>query len=214
MIYLVVWVACGLCGALIAQARGASGCAWFAAGFFLGPLALLFALLDTGRQCPACRKKIHVEATRCPHCTAEVGPPPRPQPSAALTPEAEERARVTAAQDSKLGRIIVTWAIIIPLLVCALLFITVLLGGFSESTKTVRTNAGSESIHTFTGTVMEHGTATVSGLPYLRITEQTLSVKCYTSERRPLLAKVTVRGTVTMWVDGAGGALRPCTIID
>lgn len=60
----ILW---GAIAALIASRRGANSAPWFAAGFFLGPIGIVWAL-TTGKSCPHCHSKIHQEAQTCPKC--------------------------------------------------------------------------------------------------------------------------------------------------
>lgn len=69
---------------------------------------------------------------------------------------------------------------------------------------------------TFRGVVGDSDTATFSGLPYFRVTSGGQTVKCYYSSGGPPIKGhfVTVSGKVTMWVDGGGGNLRPCAVVE
>jgi len=69
---VVIWILFGIGAAIIANSRGASGCLWFGLGVLLGPFALLFALFTGGKTCPACKSKIHKDATKCPKCQTEL----------------------------------------------------------------------------------------------------------------------------------------------
>jgi hypothetical protein len=72
-IALLIWLVCGIAAAIIASNRGANGCLWFGLGFLFGPFGLAFSFgAGSGRQCPACRKNIHAEATKCPYCQSEL----------------------------------------------------------------------------------------------------------------------------------------------
>lgn len=69
---------------LVAGSRGGSGGLWGITGAVLGPLG--FALAFTaGTPCPACRSRIHHQATRCPKCQVEIahGPVEAPKPAVA-----------------------------------------------------------------------------------------------------------------------------------
>jgi uncharacterized paraquat-inducible protein A len=41
MLLIVFWLSCGVFSAIVASSKGRSSVAWFFAGFFFGPLALL-----------------------------------------------------------------------------------------------------------------------------------------------------------------------------
>lgn len=59
---------CGLISAVIASSRGDFGWAYFFLGGLLGPLGIVMAITQTGKECPACRAKNHTKATRCGRC--------------------------------------------------------------------------------------------------------------------------------------------------
>ena len=44
MIFVVIWVLCGVFSATIAGGKGHGGCSWFIGGFLFGPLALIATL--------------------------------------------------------------------------------------------------------------------------------------------------------------------------
>lgn len=72
-IALLIWIVCGVAAAIIASGRGANGCLWFGLGILLGPIGLAVSFAaGSGRQCPACRKNIHPEATKCPYCQTDL----------------------------------------------------------------------------------------------------------------------------------------------
>lgn len=67
----------------------------------------------------------------------------------------------------------------------------------------------------FSGIVTEVGTGPVSGNPYFRVAGNGVRIKCYyrSGGSPPMGQSVTVRGVVTMWVDDAGGNVRPCSVL-
>src|SRR5260370_28044309 len=72
-IAILIWIVCGIGAAFVAQSRGANGCLWFGLGVLFGPFGLAFAFTSgSDRSCPACKKGIHSEATKCPHCQTDV----------------------------------------------------------------------------------------------------------------------------------------------
>src|SRR5437879_4630837 len=72
-IVVVVWIFCGIAAAFIAQNRGASGCLWFGLGVLFGPFGLAFAFAaGKDRSCPACKKRIHPDATKCQNCQTDL----------------------------------------------------------------------------------------------------------------------------------------------
>jgi hypothetical protein len=110
----VVWIVCAAAGASIAQAKGNSGCAGAALGFFLGPLGLLIAALLPASphamavannltpgpmgQCVFCMSLIPLAARVCRFCHRDLH-----------TPEAAEAHRALAArahQPKQLQRVV------------------------------------------------------------------------------------------------------------
>ncbi len=60
---------CGLVCAVIAEARGRRGGAWFVLGFLLGWFALpILLFLSSRKRCLFCMTRIHAEASICPAC--------------------------------------------------------------------------------------------------------------------------------------------------
>jgi RNA polymerase subunit RPABC4/transcription elongation factor Spt4 len=59
------WLVLGIATAIIADRRGSG------AGRLLGPIGLIAALANTGRDCPYCKRKIHNESIVCPYCQRE-----------------------------------------------------------------------------------------------------------------------------------------------
>lgn len=60
---------------LIARNLGRSFVIWFIVSLLLSPLITVIIVLIMGykRRCPKCQGKISPKATRCRHCTAELG---------------------------------------------------------------------------------------------------------------------------------------------
>ncbi len=64
----------GLIPAVIAKRKGHSFLLWWIFGGLLLIVALPLALYQKDRRprCPECREIVQPEATRCPHCNAEI----------------------------------------------------------------------------------------------------------------------------------------------
>jgi len=62
------------------KGAGSDGLFW---GVLLGPIGLLIAVLLRGNRlaCPSCKEPVHPEATKCPHCAADIVRPKVPQVS-------------------------------------------------------------------------------------------------------------------------------------
>jgi len=73
MLFVVIWLLCGVAAAMIGSQKG-EGCLAFIIGFLLGPFGILFALLSSGNRktCPFCKEKIHKDAVVCPRCQREL----------------------------------------------------------------------------------------------------------------------------------------------
>lgn len=95
--WLVVSMMSGLVAGLIADLRGLTGCGYLLLALFIGPLAIVVALVaprDAAHdrkialrrgdlvRCPGCMEAIHPEASICPHCRTYVMPT-TPPPSLA-----------------------------------------------------------------------------------------------------------------------------------
>lgn len=75
MEWLLIWIFCGVAAAMIGANKNA-GFLGFLLGLFFGPFGILFAVLMNGnrKQCPACKSKIHPQATICPQCRTALSP--------------------------------------------------------------------------------------------------------------------------------------------
>lgn len=45
LIFLAIWIGCGVATAVIARNKGRNGCIWFAIGIVLGAIGLIIALI-------------------------------------------------------------------------------------------------------------------------------------------------------------------------
>lgn len=74
-IAILIWILCGIGAALVAQNRGANGCLWFGVGVLFGPFGFAFAFTSgSDRSCPACKKRIHLDVSKCPYCQTDLSP--------------------------------------------------------------------------------------------------------------------------------------------
>jgi hypothetical protein len=84
---LGLWFVGGIIVALIASAKGRSGCGWFLYGFLIWPVALVHILVvgpntrvlterslrrGEAKQCPHCAELIKADARVCRYCQREV----------------------------------------------------------------------------------------------------------------------------------------------
>jgi len=75
-LYLLAALVFGVVASILAFERGRNSLGWFLAGLFIGPFALVVALLPRapreGRfvRCPACLEVIRVDAAVCRFCGA------------------------------------------------------------------------------------------------------------------------------------------------
>jgi len=92
MEYVLIWCLFGFVAAIIAGAKGRSGCGWFLLGVLFGPFSLVIAFLpsltqkeiqeaqyhgEAGnfRKCPYCAEVVRKEAVKCKHCSSNIPPP-------------------------------------------------------------------------------------------------------------------------------------------
>jgi hypothetical protein len=105
MVLIIVWIIFGIIASSVANGKGHSGIGFFFYGVFLGPIAVIHALLlqqnskggvgpianhisvpfdtKTRRDCPFCAESIKIEAKVCRYCQRDVPPhepPPLPPP--------------------------------------------------------------------------------------------------------------------------------------
>lgn len=89
MLFVGLWVVCGIASAVIASSKGRDLGVWAIAGFVLGPIGVLMAIgvagvrpgevpLSSGevRKCPACAELVRREAIKCRFCGTELTPMP------------------------------------------------------------------------------------------------------------------------------------------
>ena len=76
--YILVGIVFAVVAAVIARTKGRNAVGWFIAGLFIGPFALVGAILppkpNEGQflRCPACYEVIRAEATLCRHCNSRL----------------------------------------------------------------------------------------------------------------------------------------------
>lgn len=61
VIILVIWLGCGVVGAMIMSDRGRSGCGGFALGVLLGPIGLIIALLVRPSEEHEAKRQLEIE---------------------------------------------------------------------------------------------------------------------------------------------------------
>lgn len=86
MIYLIIWIVCGIIAGAVYSNRGRSGISGFLIGVLLGPLGIILALvskpntqelesrsLASGdlKKCPNCAELVRGDARVCKHCGRE-----------------------------------------------------------------------------------------------------------------------------------------------
>jgi hypothetical protein len=65
----------------------------------------------------------------------------------------------------------------------------------------------------FSGVVIETGISMFARNPYVKISSGGIEIKCYSQQSAPIGSSITVTGNVTTWVNGAGGDLQPCAVV-
>ena len=67
---VVIWIISGFIASYIHKNRGRSGIVSFLAGFLLGPIGIVLALVTLSNlpRCPYCAEHVRSEAIVCKHC--------------------------------------------------------------------------------------------------------------------------------------------------
>lgn len=81
MLYLFIWILCGLATMAIYRSKGRSGLVALVGGLVLGPIGVILALLTPGppppprpRVCVACQKISPYDSDICPSCGGRAVP--------------------------------------------------------------------------------------------------------------------------------------------
>ena len=76
MEFLVIWLTFGFIAGYIYQRRGRSQVVGFIAGFLLGPIGVVLALISSSQlpTCPFCAENVKKEALVCKHCGRDLPP--------------------------------------------------------------------------------------------------------------------------------------------
>ena len=75
MTLVIIWLLCGIVGAMIGSGKGSGGTG-FILGILFGPLGILIAIFMKGdrRRCPSCHEYIDPTAKKCPKCQTDLAP--------------------------------------------------------------------------------------------------------------------------------------------
>jgi hypothetical protein len=94
MDYVVIWLICGIIGAMIGSKKGAGGTG-FCLGVLLGPIGILIAIFmkGSGRKCAYCMEFLNPQATVCAHCQREQPATAEEQSADSKKAEAEKTSR-------------------------------------------------------------------------------------------------------------------------
>lgn len=76
---ILFWLVCAIIAAIIGDKKGEAGIGCLA-GFLLGPIGILMALVSTGNRkpCPYCQEPVNKAASVCPHCRKDLTAPSSP----------------------------------------------------------------------------------------------------------------------------------------
>jgi hypothetical protein len=168
------------------------------------------------KKCPDCAEDVRAEARKCRFCGFAFLESPAPKPGYAAPPErlpnpgADVPSTSNAFRTSRNG-----WLILAAFVVGALVLV-IINPSTPETRETPKSRGREGTTISFRGVAGDADISTFARMPYFPLDGGGQTVKCYYVTGRPPTkgTYVTVSGIVTMWVEGSGGSLRPCSVVN